>query len=73
MKVKIKSKRFVLKGIKQGNYNCIAPEMIDMHCGKIAKVVDEHPYSYGVNFDDEELDATWYWPKWCCKIIRGKL
>ena len=70
MKVKIKSKRTVLKGIKQGNYNCIAPEMIDMHCGKIAKVVDEYLYCYGVKFDDEEVDATWYWPKWCCKIIK---
>lgn len=47
--------------------------MLKMHCGKIAEVVDEHPYSYSVNFDDEEFDATWYWPKWCCKIIRGKL
>lgn len=73
MKVKIKSKRIVLKGIKQGNYNCIAPEMIDMHCGKIAKVVDEYLYCYGVKFDDEERSVTWYWPKWCCKIIRGKL
>lgn len=73
MKVKIKSKRFVLKGIKQGNYNCVSPEMLKMHCGKIAEVVDKHPYSYGVKFDDEEFDVTWYWPKWCCKIIRGRL
>ena len=73
MIVKIKSKRTVLKGIKQGKYNCIAPEMIDMHCGKIAKVVDELPSSYEVKFDDEELNLTWYWPKWCCKMIGGKL
>lgn len=72
MIVKIKSKRTVLKGIKQGNYNCVLPEMIDMHCGKIAKVVSEHPYSYEVKFDDEELSVAWYWPKWCCKMIGGK-
>ena len=70
MKVKIKSKRVVLKRIKQGNFNCITPEMIVMHCGKIAKVVEEHPYHYRVNFDDEFFDAAWCWPKWCCKIIK---
>ena len=73
MKVKIKSKRFVLKGIQQGNYDCLRSKMLNMHCGKIAKVVDEHPYSYGVEFDDEELDVTWYWPKWCCKIIKEEV
>lgn len=71
MKVKIKSKRFVLKGIRQGNYCCVSSEMLNMHCGKIAKVVNEHRYSYVVKFDgEEELNITWCWPKWCCKIIK---
>lgn len=70
MKVKIKSKRTILRGIKQGKYNCIVDYMINNHCGKIGTVVDERPLSYGVMLDSQNGQFKWYWPKWCCKIIK---
>ena len=70
MKVKIKSKRTILKGIKEGKYNCMNDYMINNHCGKISNVVCEDSFSYGIIFDDDKYKNTWYWPKWCCKIIK---
>ena len=61
-----------MKGIKKGNYNCVVDYMINNYCGKIGAVVDEHPLSYGVIFDGKDEQFEWYWPKWCCKIIKEK-
>lgn len=70
MRVKIKSKRTILKGIKQGKYNCTIDYMINNQCGKIGTIVDERPSSYGIIFDDDNQFFKWIWPKWCCKIIK---
>ena len=70
MKVKIKSKRTVLKGIKQGKYNCMTDYMINNHCGKIGTIVDERSSSYGIIFEGDNQFLKWLWPKWCCKIIK---
>lgn len=59
-----------MKGIKQGKYDYIVDYMINNHCGKIGTIVDERSSSYGVMIDDKNGQFKWYWPKWCCKIIK---
>lgn len=73
MKVQIKTKRTVKNGIKKGKYSCIVGNMINNHCGKIGNVVCENSFSYGIIFDDDRCKSTWYWPKWCCKIIKEEV
>lgn len=70
MKIKIKTKRTVLKGIKEGKYNPLNGYMLKNHCGRICEVVGESIECYKVIFGCGEDDIVWIWPKWACKVIK---
>lgn len=70
IKVLIKNKNVIVKGINEGKYNCITLPMLEHYCGMIGEIIYTSDKTYGVIFNNR--DGVWYWPKWMCSRLRKR-